>query len=102
MSITRDQAERVARLARLALTDAELDQLRGELTQILAYMDQLQELDGAEAQPAQTLSASAEQPQETPLRTDTARPGLSREQALAEAPRTAQHSFAVPRFVEEP
>ncbi len=104
MSISREQAEHTARLARLALTPAELDQLGAELSQILEYMDQLAELDvELSAAPLSSSQQRAELEQlDTPLRADTPRPGLERDQVLAEAPRALGGSFAVPRFVEEP
>ncbi|MBX3181911.1 MAG: Asp-tRNA(Asn)/Glu-tRNA(Gln) amidotransferase subunit GatC [Polyangiaceae bacterium] len=113
MSITREQAEHVAHLARLTLTPAELDRLGAELSQILEYMGQLAELDVAhlDAPPSATPLDPLDEPPRADasltaasgaLREDTPQPGLSREQALAEAPRAVSGSFAVPRFVEEP
>jgi len=96
MAVTREDVRRVARLARLELADDELPRLEAELGRILDYVDELGAVD--------TSGVSADTgigPELAPLRADEVRPGLSREQALAGAPRSAEGAFAVPEFVDE-
>ncbi|MGE5560824.1 MAG: Asp-tRNA(Asn)/Glu-tRNA(Gln) amidotransferase subunit GatC [Chloroflexota bacterium] len=96
MNITRADAEHVARLARLALSDGELERLTGELSRIMAYVEKLNEVDTTGVPPtSHTLPG-----QSAPLRDDVPRPGLTPEQALANAPDQASGSFRVPRVLE--
>lgn len=96
MAVTRDEVRRMARLARLHLADEELPRLEAELSRIVAYVDELGGVDVSGVSEAPGVG-----PGVAPLRDDQPRPGLSREAALAEAPRTSDGAFAVPEFVEE-
>ena len=95
MKISRSEVEHVARLARLALNEAELDALTGEMDAILAYVDQLDRLDTAGITP----TAHAV-PMANAFRTDEARPSFSPEQAQANAPAPDPAGFRVPRVIE--
>jgi aspartyl-tRNA(Asn)/glutamyl-tRNA(Gln) amidotransferase subunit C len=92
--IDRDTVLHVAKLSNLSLGDAEADAMAGELSRIAAYVDKLGELDLTGVTPTLNLSAAS------PLRSDQVEPGLSHEDALAEAPETATGGFAVPLFLE--
>jgi aspartyl-tRNA(Asn)/glutamyl-tRNA(Gln) amidotransferase subunit C len=97
MSISRQDVERVARLARLSLTDAETEQLRGQLGAIVDYMQLLSSVDTSGIAPdlaggEHTLAG----------RPDEVHAGLTTEDALADAPERTADSFCVPAFVEEP
>ena len=96
VTITRETVLHVARLARLELDDADTDRLRGDLERILEYVGELAAVDTASI--AETSHVGAEA---TPLRADAVLPGVSTELALAEAPRSAEGSFAVPAFLED-
>lgn len=96
MSITKQQVEHVAQLARLDLSAEELASIASDLTQILEYVATLQGVDTSGVAPLTHLSAS-----ELPLRPDHVVPPLDTNLALAQAPRTSQGAFAVPTFVEE-
>jgi aspartyl-tRNA(Asn)/glutamyl-tRNA(Gln) amidotransferase subunit C len=96
MPLNKSQVLHVASLARLALTDSEVESLVTDLGNILKYVEQLSELDTAEVEPTEHLAV-----EELPLQDDEPRPGLSHEQALAGAPKTLNDGFAVPAFVEE-
>jgi aspartyl-tRNA(Asn)/glutamyl-tRNA(Gln) amidotransferase subunit C len=92
--ITRQEVERIAKLARLAPSEAEVEALAGDLSRILDYVAKLGEVDASsvEATPT-TVAASA-------LRPDELRPSLPREEALAAAPRAHDGGFSVPRVLE--
>ena len=85
----------VARLARLALTDAEVAAFQWQLGDILAYVGQLAELDLEGVEP----TAHAV-PVRNVFRDDHSVPGLPRDEALANAPNARQGLFIVPKIVE--
>ncbi len=86
----------MARLARLALTDGELDSFAGQLDAILSHVSQIQAVDvtGVEATDNPLKSVNV-------FRPDVVRPSLTQEQALAAAPKSADERFAVPRILGE-
>ncbi|MEJ2700642.1 MAG: Asp-tRNA(Asn)/Glu-tRNA(Gln) amidotransferase subunit GatC, partial [Desulfuromonadales bacterium] len=81
MKITRAEVEHVARLARLALGEEELESLTGQMDAILGYVDQLNELDTEGIIP----TAHAV-PMENAFREDLVKPSLGVEAALDNAP----------------
>lgn len=81
----RSVVEHVARLARIALTDDELDRFTAQLSQVLAAVDRLQQVDTSAVAPTASVLPLA-----NVMREDEVRPGLTREQALANAPHGAQ------------
>jgi aspartyl-tRNA(Asn)/glutamyl-tRNA(Gln) amidotransferase subunit C len=91
MAISRDEVLHVARLARLALTDDEVERFREQLNAILEAVGKVAELDLAEveptAHPLELVNVWAE---------DEPRPSLSVEQALANAPDRESDFFRVP------
>jgi aspartyl-tRNA(Asn)/glutamyl-tRNA(Gln) amidotransferase subunit C len=96
--ITRADVEHVAHLARLALTDAELDALTGELGAILDHAAQVSALDTADVPPT-----AHPLPIVNVLRPDEVRPSLPRDEVLAAAPQAEDDRFRVPRILgEEP
>lgn len=95
MKITRAEVEHVSRLARLALNEAELDSLTNEMDAILDYVEQLKTLDTEGIVP----TAHAV-PMENAFRPDKIRIGFTSEQALSNAPDTADSAFRVPRIIE--
>ena len=94
--IQRKDVEHVARLARLALTDAEIERMREQLNGILTYIEKLNELDTSDVEPT-----SHAVPLVNVMRDDEAAPCLSREEALANAPDRAGEFFRVPRIIED-
>jgi len=96
MSITRERVEQVARLARLQLSPAELEQMTLQLGQILGYIEQLASLDTAQLEP---LVHAVEM--RNVFREDELRPGLAREAALANAPQHDDECFLVPPVLGE-
>jgi len=93
--IAPDQVRQVARLSRIKLSPSEVERFAGQLSAILAYVDQLNELD-----------TDAVEPTTHPLRfsnvfrPDQVQSSLSSEQALANAPQTHGNFFAVPKVLE--
>ena len=95
MSATEFDVKYVAHLARLALTPEEETKLGAQLGQILAYIEKLKELDVSQVEP----TAHAV-PLVNVTRPDEVRPGLSHDDALRNAPATANGLFLVPKIVE--
>ncbi len=93
-SLTRAEVEHVARLARLALTDAELDSLTTELGAILEHAAQVSALDTAGVPPT-----AHPLPLVNVFRADSTRPSLPRDEVLAEAPAAEGGRFRVPRIL---
>jgi aspartyl-tRNA(Asn)/glutamyl-tRNA(Gln) amidotransferase subunit C len=95
MKITRAQVEHVAQLARLALTDEELDGLTGDMDAILGYVDKLKELDTDHIVP----TAHAV-PVENVFRPDQVHTSIGSARALQNAPEAAEDCFVVPKVIE--
>ncbi|MGI8661036.1 MAG: Asp-tRNA(Asn)/Glu-tRNA(Gln) amidotransferase subunit GatC [Thermoleophilaceae bacterium] len=89
--IDRDHVLHVARLARLRLSDEEVERMTGELSQVLDHVERIGELDldGVE-------STSHVVPLENVLRADEPHESLPRERALEQAPDTDGQGFTVP------
>jgi aspartyl-tRNA(Asn)/glutamyl-tRNA(Gln) amidotransferase subunit C len=96
MSITRDEVAHLARLSRLALSDAELDHFAGQLDQIIGAVARVQEV-AAEGIPPMTHAV----PVVNVYRDDVEVPCLTAEQALSGAPASEQDRFRVPRILTE-
>ena len=94
MKITCEEVRRVAALARLELSDAEVERMTGQLDAILSYVAKLDELDT-------TGVAETTHPQKVvnAFREDEVRPSLPRERALANAPEQNGEAFVVPRVI---
>lgn len=89
--IDREQVLHVARLARLRLTDDEVEAMTGELSSVLDHIEKIGELDLADVEPTSRVVEL-----ENVLRADEPRPSLPREVALAEAPDSDGVGFRVP------
>lgn len=95
-TLTRADVARLAQLARIDLTDAELDHLAPQLAVILESVAAVSEVAAADIPPS-----SHALPLENVFRADVLRPGLTAEQALAGAPAVEQQRFRVPRILAE-
>jgi aspartyl-tRNA(Asn)/glutamyl-tRNA(Gln) amidotransferase subunit C len=89
--IDRDQVTHVARLARLALSDAELMRIAPELSKILGHVETMNELDLEGVEPTSHVVDLT-----NVLRADVPRESLPRERALEQAPDAAGGGFRVP------
>ena len=95
-SISRSDVEHVAHLARLHLTDEELDRMQAQLSKIIDAIDTLQQVDTSQVGPTASVIQL-----ENVMREDEARPGISREAALANAPLRDDPFLRVPTVLEE-
>jgi len=95
-SITRDEVAHLARLARLALDDDELDRFGPQLDVILTSISRIGDLDTADVPPT-----SHALPLTNVTRPDEVRPGLTQKQALSGAPASEDGRFRVPRILGE-
>ncbi|KMY66071.1 glutamyl-tRNA amidotransferase [Desulfocarbo indianensis] len=94
MKITRQEVAHVAQLARLRLSEGQMERLTGQLNDILASMEKLNQLDTAGvASTNHALELTGA------LREDEVRPSLERERVLANAPDSNGESFVVPRVI---
>ncbi|MGN6259081.1 MAG: Asp-tRNA(Asn)/Glu-tRNA(Gln) amidotransferase subunit GatC [Solirubrobacterales bacterium] len=89
--IERDQVLHVAKLARLRLSDEEVERMVGELSGILEHVDRIGKLDLEGVEPTSHVVAL-----ENVLRPDEPRPSLPRDVALAPAPEPSEGAFRVP------
>ena len=89
--IDRDQVLHVARLARLRLSDDEVERMTGELSHILEHVEKMDELDLDGIEPTSHVVEL-----QNVLREDVPRPCLPRETALEQAPDVADGGFRVP------
>ena len=92
--ISRDEVARLSKLARLALTDHELDGFAGQLDAILGYVSQIQAVDVTDVTPTGNPLKSV-----NVSRADIVQPCLSQAEALAEAPAAIDGRFAVPQIL---
>lgn len=94
--ISREEVEHVAMLARLGLTDDEVDRMQAQLSHILETIERLREVDTSQVGPTAQVIAL-----ENVMRADEVRPGLSRESALANAPDREGPMLRVPVVLEQ-
>jgi len=95
MSIDIDTARRVAKLARIAVPEAELPALAAELSGILTFMEQLNEVNVGGVEPMVSVT-----PMRLKRRQDAVTEGGIQAQVLKNAPETKEGFFAVPKVVE--
>jgi len=95
MSVSNEQVRHIAKLARIAMSDEEIDRLAPELNNIIGWVEQLAEVDTEGVEPLATVID-----QKLRLRDDVITDGDCRNDVLANAP-DAQHGFfAVPKVIE--
>ena len=95
MKITKEQIQHISVLSRLNLSEEEKDLFGPQLSSILDYMDQLNELDTRETEPtSHVLSLS------NVMRDDILTSSLPGEEALKNAPSHSQNFYRVPRIIE--
>jgi len=94
MPVTIKDVEHVAALAKLAFTEEEKRKLTAQLNDILTYMEQLNALDTRHVEPlAHVINLS------NVFRDDVLTPGLTREEALRNAPVSTEEFFKVPKVI---
>jgi aspartyl-tRNA(Asn)/glutamyl-tRNA(Gln) amidotransferase subunit C len=95
MSVDADTVRRVAHLARLAVAEDEVEHLRGELNAILAFVEQLAEVNVDGVEPMTSVT-----PMAMKMRHDEVTDGNIAEAVMANAPASEDHFFLVPKVVE--
>lgn len=95
MSVDAATVRRIARLARIAVKDEEISHLQGELNAMLAFIEQLSEVDVEGVEPMTSVT-----PMVMKKRKDVVTDGEIPDKVLANAPATEDHFFLVPKVVE--
>ncbi|MGF7146631.1 aspartyl-tRNA(Asn)/glutamyl-tRNA(Gln) amidotransferase subunit C [Sphingomonas zeicaulis] len=95
MSVDTATVRKIASLARIAATDAEVEAMVPELNNILGWIEQLGEVDTADVQPMTAVIAN-----HLRLRDDVVTDGGIRDRVLANAPQAEHGFFAVPKVIE--
>lgn len=95
MSVDKDTVNKIARLSRIAISDEEAEKMVGELNGILAWVEQLGEVDVTGVEPM-----TAVIPNHLRLRDDVVTDGDVREKVLANAPAREGSFFGVPKVIE--
>ena len=95
MSVDATTVRRIAHLARIAVADDEVEHLRGELNAILAFVEQLSEVDVEGVEPMTSVT-----PMELKKRKDEVTDGGIADDIVRNAPATEGHYFLVPKVVE--
>ena len=95
MSVDADTVRRVAHLARIAVADDEVENLRGELNAILAFVEQLAAVDVEGVEPMTSVT-----PMAMKMRKDVVNDGDIAAAILQNAPEREDHFFVVPKVVE--
>ena len=95
MSVDADTVRRIAHLARIAVVEGEVEHLKGELNAILAFVEQLSEVDVAGVQPMTSVT-----PMELKKRADVVTDGGIPDDIVRNAPVAEDHFFVVPKVVE--
>lgn len=95
MSVDAATVRRIAHLARIAVTDAEVPHLQGELNAMLAFVEQLSEVNVEGVEPMTSVT-----PMQMKKRADVIDDGEIADAVVANAPVTEDHFFLVPKVVE--
>jgi aspartyl-tRNA(Asn)/glutamyl-tRNA(Gln) amidotransferase subunit C len=95
MSVDAATVRRIAHLARIAVTDAEVPHLAGELNAMLAFVEQLSEVDVEGVEPMTSVT-----PMEMKKRADVVNDGGIADDIVRNAPASENHYFLVPKVVE--
>lgn len=96
MSVTIPEVEKIAQLAKLKFSDEEKVKLQKDMNQVLGYIEQLNELDLTDVEPLENINET-----ENVMREDEAKPWLTTEEALKNAPAKTQKFFKVPKVIEK-
>ena len=95
MALDKAAVAHIAALDRIRLSEAEQEALASELSHILTWVEQLNEVDTSGVTPMASVAAAG-----LPMRHDAVTDGGRREEILGNAPRTARGFFVVPKVVE--
>jgi aspartyl-tRNA(Asn)/glutamyl-tRNA(Gln) amidotransferase subunit C len=95
MSVDADTVRRIAHLARIAVAESEVEHLRGELNAMLAFVEQLQEVNVEGVEPMTSVT-----PMAMKKRPDAVTDGGDAEAVLKNAPQSADNYYLVPKVIE--
>ena len=95
MSVDAATVRRIAHLARIAVEEGEVEHLRGEINAILAFVEQLSEVDVSGVEPMTSVT-----PMAMKKRADKVTDGGIADAVVANAPAAQEHFFTVPKVVE--
>jgi aspartyl-tRNA(Asn)/glutamyl-tRNA(Gln) amidotransferase subunit C len=95
MSVDAATVRRIARLARIAVAEDEVEHLKGELNAMLAFVEQLQQVDVTGVEPMTSVT-----PMVMKKRHDVVNDGDNAEAVLSNAPMSEEHYFLVPKVIE--
>jgi aspartyl-tRNA(Asn)/glutamyl-tRNA(Gln) amidotransferase subunit C len=95
MSVDADTVRRIAHLARIAVAEDEVEHLKGELNAMLAFVEQLQEVNVAGVEPMTSVT-----PMTMKKRADVVNDGGIAEDIVKNAPQSDDNFFLVPKVVE--
>ena len=95
MSVDAATVRRIAHLARIAVEEGEVEHLRGEINAILAFVEQLSEVDVSGVEPMTSVT-----PMAMKKRVDKVTDGGIADAVVANAPAAQEHFFTVPKVVE--
>ena len=95
MSIDTATVRHIAHLARIAVTDDEVERLKGEINDVLAFVEQLSEVDVARIEPMTSVT-----PRAMKKRPDVVTDGEIADDIVKNAPAVQDHLFLVPKVVE--
>ncbi len=95
MSVDADTVRRIAHLARIAVKEEEVEHLKGELNAMLAFVEQLAEVDVTGVEPMTSVT-----PMAMKMRVDEVTDGGIADDVVKNAPQTEDHFFLVPKVVE--
>lgn len=95
MSVDADTVRRIAHLARIAVKEEEVEHLKGELNAMLAFVEQLSEVDVTGVEPMTSVM-----PMAMKKRPDAVTDGEIADDIVRNAPETDDHYFVVPKVIE--
>jgi aspartyl-tRNA(Asn)/glutamyl-tRNA(Gln) amidotransferase subunit C len=95
MSVDAATVRRIARLARIAVAEDEVEHLKGELNAMLAFVEQLSQVDVTGVEPMTSVT-----PMVMKKRHDVVNDGDNAEAVLSNAPMSEEHYFLVPKVIE--
>jgi aspartyl-tRNA(Asn)/glutamyl-tRNA(Gln) amidotransferase subunit C len=95
MSVDAATVRRIARLARIAVAETEVEHLKGELNAMLAFVEQLQEVNVEGVEPMTSVT-----PMDMKKRADVVTDGGNADAIVQNAPATEDHYFLVPKVIE--
>lgn len=95
MSVTKDDVRKIARLSRIAVPEDQMESLAEDLSGIMGWIEQLNEVDIDGVEPMTSVVAA-----KLPMREDIVTDGNIQDQVLANAPKSDEGFFVVPKAVE--